>query len=119
MKRKKKKKKKKRKIISHFSLALNNCHLLNNCCLTVLFILLKSRPESTAPNAHSSELSVSQHAHKRELTAGLASTWFYLNTARKLSANFWEFKAARSRSPLTHVACDKKPHFHICACLPL
>lgn len=105
------------KFINHFSLALNKCPSPSNCCVIVVFILFKSRPESTAPNALSSELSVSQHAHthQRELPAGFADTQFYLNTANTLPPNSWKFKAARSRTPLTHVACDKRPHFCIYA----
>lgn len=105
------------KFINRFSLALNKWPSLYNCCVRVVFILLKLRPESTAANAVSSELSVSQHTHthKGELTAGLANTGVYLNTANALPANSWKFKAARSQTPLTRVACDKKPHFCISA----
>lgn len=105
------------KFINHFSIALNKCPSLNNCHVTVVFILLKSRPESTPPNVLSSELSVSQHTHthKGELTAGLADTPFYLYTANRLPANSWKFKAARSQTMLTRVARDKNPHFCIYA----
>lgn len=64
-----------------------------------------------------SYLYLSTHTQERELTAGLAGTWFYLNRANALSANSWKFKAAGSRTLLTHVACDKKPHFCIYVCL--
>lgn len=60
-------------------------------------------------------ISAHTHTHKGELTAGLANTGVYLNTANALPANSWKFKAARSQTPLTRVACDKKPHFCISA----
>lgn len=60
-------------------------------------------------------LSTHTHTHKGELTAGLANTGVYLNTANALPANSWKFKAARSQTLLTRVACDKKPHFCISA----
>lgn len=62
-----------------------------------------------------SYLYLSTHTHKGELTADLANTGVYLNTANVLPANSWKFKAARSQTLLTHVACDKKPQFCISA----
>lgn len=104
------------KFINHFSPALNKWPSLHNYCIRVVFIFLKLRPEPTAPNALSSEcISAHTQAHKGELTAGLADTGVYLSTANALPANSWKSKAARSQTPLTRVACDKKPHFCISA----
>jgi len=54
---------------------------------------------------------ISVHTHKRQLTASLADTQFYLNAANTLPANSWKFRAARSGTPLTRVVCDKSHSF--------
>lgn len=71
------------KFINRFFLALNKWPSLNKCCIRAVFILLKLRPEPAAPNAFSSELSVSQHTHththtQRRVNSALPTQEFIL-----------------------------------------